>query len=478
MKKFIASLELRFSDLFLLLAAGSFALFIGVGQSFMNQMDLNANMPLPMWIFTIFGIMMIVFFGLYLYIELFSKKEPYNKYVVMVFAFLILLNLVAVLVQPATGTEYVRVRFIPEGMTSPYHVGDLVPVNYQISAIHKLFFIFENIGMLLMIYSGLFVFPKRFKNLKFIEFLGYIMFAVCIFLAIYSYATEYNLYIGFIKYVTGIDRSSGDIGPYLVKSLFSHRNPLGMTYMLGIIFCYINHSFSKKWWHYLLAGFLFVNLIFTFCKTGILLSVLVTFIYVIYRLIATYKEHTKRNLITLISIGSIVVIAAIFVGVPYLTKGKILPSVYNLIQSITGGGLSLETRSYIWDNGFQIISNGWWLLGRGFGIPNLIVKPMNIISHGEDFISLHSGFLTVLTEGGLFYFLAYIAFLIYSGYVIIKSYKVDKDLTISVSLGVLTFLLYSLIESNHYLIYLFLFPIFILYYQREEKKVEEKSNEA
>ena len=86
MKKFIASLELRFSDLFLLLAAGSFALFIGVGQSFMNQMDLNANMPLPMWIFTIFGIMMIVFFGLYLYIELFSKKEPYNKYVIMVFA--------------------------------------------------------------------------------------------------------------------------------------------------------------------------------------------------------------------------------------------------------------------------------------------------------------------------------------------------------------------------------------------------------
>ena len=469
MKKFFASLELRFSDLFLLLAAGSFALFIGVGQNFMNQMDLNVSMPLPIWIFTVFGIMMIIFFGLYLYIEVFSKKEPYNKYVVIVFAFLILLNLIAVLVQPASGTEYVRIRFIPEGTTPPGNVGDIIAVPYEINPIHKLFFIFENIGMLLMIYSGLFVFPKRFKSLKFVEFLGYIMFGVCFFLAIYSYATEYNLYIGFVKYVTGIDRSSCDIGVYLVKSLFSHRNPLGMTYMLGIIFCYINHSFSKKWWHYILAGFFFVNLVFTFCKTGILLSVLVTFIYVIYRLIVTYKEHSKRNLITFIVIGSVVVIGGLLVGVPYVTKGKVLPSIYNLIQSITVGGLSLETRSYIWDNGFQIISSGWWVIGRGFGIPNLIVKPMNVISHGEDFISLHSGFLTVLTEGGLFNLLGYLAFLVYSGYVAVKSFKVDKDLTVAVSLGALTFLLYSLIESNHYLIYLFLFPIFVLYNQREQK---------
>ena len=209
-------------------------------------------------------------------------------------------------------------------------------------------------------------------------------------------------------------------------------------------------------------------MIFTFCKSSLLLSVLISIIYLVYRLIVTYKEHQKRNLITFISLGVVVLIAFALVGIPYLTKGKILPSVYDLIKSLTGGGHSLDARTYIWDNGFQIIQNGWWVIGRGFGIPNLIVKPMNIVTCNEYVISLHSGLLTVLTEGGIIYLGAYLAFLAYCGYAIYKSYKVDKDLTITISLGVISFLLYSLIETNHYLVYLFMFPIFILYNQRKE----------
>ena len=473
MKKFFASLQLRWSDFFLLLAAGSFALFVGVGQSFMDQMDLNEKMPLPIWIFALVGVLMIAFFGLYRYEELFSKKEPYNKKIIIVFASLILINLIAVFVQPNGGIEYVRVRYIDEG--SSYVVGNLEPVPYDITWIHKFFFAFENIGMMLMIYSGLFVFPKRIKNLKFIELLGYIIFGVCFLMMIYSYITESKQYVDFIKYALGIDRSSGDIVYHTVMSMFTHRNPLGMVYMLGIIFCYINHSFNKKWFHYLFAAIFFINMIFTFCKSSLLLSVLISVIYLVYRLIVTYKEHQKRNLVTFISLGAVVLIGFALVGIPYLTKGKVLPSVYDLIKSLTGGGHSLDARTYIWDNGFQIIQNGWWVIGRGFGIPNLIVKPMNIVTCNEYVISLHSGLLTVLTEGGIIYLGAYLAFLAYCGYVIYKSYKVDKDLTITISLGVVSFLLYSLIETNHYLVYLFMFPIFILYNQRKETAPSENN---
>ena len=469
MKKLFSYIHFTWSDLFFLLAAGSFALFVGVGQSFMNQMDLTQSMPLPIWIFSLFGTMMIAFFGMYLYIEVFSKKEPYNKYVMYAFIGLVVLNLIAIFVQPCNGTEYVIVRYRPEESLVPGVVGQGYDVPYSITAIHKFFFAFEEIGMMLMIYTGLFIFPKRFKNLKFIEFIGYVLFIVCGFLAIYSYITEANQYVRFVEYVIGKDRD-GELASRAVMSLFSHRNPLGMTYMLGIIFCFINHSFSRKWFHYPLAVFFFLNEIFTFCKTGLLLSVLISFIYLIYRLFVTYKDHSKRNLITFIVIGVLILVAALLIGVPYITKGKVFGKIYELINNIVGGGHTLETRTYIWDNGFQIISHGWWLLGRGMGIPNLIVKPTNIMSHAEDVISLHSGLLTVLCEGGVLLLLAYLAFLIYSGYVTVKSFKVNKDLTITLALGALTFLLYSLIESNHYLIFLFLFPIFILYHQREVKE--------
>ena len=78
----------------------------------------------------------------------------------------------------------------------------------------------------------------------------------------------------------------------------------------------------------------------------------------------------------------------------------------------------------------------------------------------------------MLGEGGILTLLGYLAFLGYSGYVIVKSYKKSPEFVFAVSLGALCFFLYSFIETIQYLLYVFLFPIFVIYFQKEETKEE------
>ena len=124
--------------------------------------------------------------------------------------------------------------------------------------------------------------------------------------------------------------------------------------------------------------------------------------------------------------------------------------VYQLIESFSGNSITLTTRSYIWDNCYQLLRNGWWLIGRGFGSICLQLMPMNMVSHGEKVFPTHSAFLNMLCSGGIITFLAYLGFLVYIGYVIYKSYKESPEFTFAVGLGVLCFFLYSCKSQNFF----------------------------
>jgi len=472
MNKFIKSLELRWSDLLLLIGVGSFAFFIGFGQNFMAELNPNKT-ALPSWAVIVLGLVMIGAFIGYLYLELYIRKVKYNRYILFTFIFLLLLNVIVIFATPSTNYVSVIVRAkltptLPEG-----EIGDVKTLAVSVSTIHKFFFAFELFGTLALMYCTFFIFSKRIKNLKFIEYLGYAVFAIGVFLTLYSYITEGSKYYHFINYFMNKLKGtpeSVDIIEYTVMSVFSHRNPLGMAYMLCIIFAFINHSFHKYWWHYLIAAFFFINLIFTFNKTGLLISLLVILIYLIYRLIVTFKEHKKRNTITAICVGTIVVIGVLLIAIPYITKGRVFGKIYELIDELTKGGSSLDYRGYIWDNTYVLLQNGRWLIGRGFGIMNMLLRPMNYASHGEDVISTHSGYLNNLAEGGILYLAAFIILIGYVSYIAYKSFKKERDLTISIYLGVLVFVLYAFVETNHYLAYLFMFPIFVLYHNQIEQK--------
>ena len=471
MKNFIKSLQFRLSDLFLLIGFLPWAIFLIFGQLFM-QFQNPSDVALPIWAAIPCFIVMIASWSIYLYLEVYRSKDKYNLYIASAFLVLILLNIITIAVQPSVVSENVIIRYRE---ANPELIGTTTQAIINISNVHKFIFIAELTGTAIFIYIGLFVFPRRFTSLSFIKYLGYALFVFLLVLIVYGYIADFDKYVAFFKHILNIDRTDPDIYHKTVVSFILHRNAYGMCMMLGIIFAFINHSIEKKWFYYLFAAFFFINMIFSLCKTGLLISALLIAIYVVYRLVVTLKEHKKRNLIILIILGGIALILIGTIGLSYLTKGKVFGFIYDAIKGITGGGQSLDFRSYIWDNTFQLLRNGKWVIGRGFGLINLMLQPMNIASHSEKVFPTHSAYLGLIAEGGILFLLAYIALLGYSGHIAFKCYKKNPGLTITMSLGVLAFVLYSFIETIHYLVYVFLFPIMVLYYTTKEEETNHLS---
>ena len=476
MKAFIKSLQLRWTDLAFVLGLIPFAILLIFGQLFMQYPD-PSKVALPAWAAIISFIFMLGCWGYYLYEEVWKKRKEFkilNSIVICTLTGLVILNIITILVQPYSNDISVIVRMDYERDGINYFAGQVEPLTLQISGMHKLVFSFEVIAAALCIYIGIFVLPRRFTSVSFIKYLGYLFFAFAFILILYGYIAEFNKYVGFFKYVLGKDRPEGStLYDFAVQSFILHRNAYGMMMMLGVTFALICHEFTKKWYFYLLAGFFYVNMIFSLCKTGLLISIVSVFIYVIYRLIATYKDNKKRNKIALISIFSVVIVVGLVFGVTYLSKGKIFGKLYGFIDTIIGGGKTLDTRTYIWDNSYQLLQNGWWLIGRGFGTFNTMLMPMNTLTHNDSVFPSHSSYIGLLAEGGILFLVAYLALLVYSGYVIFKSFKKQPGLTLTVSLGYLSFVLYSFIETIHYLAYVFLFPIMVIYFTSVKEKEAE-----
>ena len=239
MKKFIQSLELRRSDLFILLGLVAYVTFLLFGQLFMQYPNPN-DVALPLWAAIIAFVLMIGFWGYYLYLEVYKNKEQYNLYLIGAFLFLMLLNVVVILVQPKLVVENVIVRY---SETNPDSVGQTVTATIPVSATHKFVFISELIGAIMLIYIGLFVFPKRFKSVAFIKYLGYVLFIFLGVLILYGYIFEFKNYVGFFKYLLGIERPADkSIYSFTIKSFILHRNAYGMMMLVGIIFAIINRQ--------------------------------------------------------------------------------------------------------------------------------------------------------------------------------------------------------------------------------------------
>ncbi|MBO4668181.1 MAG: hypothetical protein J5666_08690 [Bacilli bacterium] len=469
MKNFIKSLELRRSDLFLLLGFLPFAIFLIFGQLFMQFQNPN-DVALPLWAGIVCLAVMVICWGYYLYLEVYLSKDKYNLYIAGAFFTLLLINIITIIAQPSLVHENVIIRYRED---NPELVGQITEAIIQVSDVHKFMFIGELVGTIVFIYIGLFVFPRRFKSLLFIKYLGYGLFALLFVMIIYGYIADFDKYVAFFKHILNIDRTDPDIYHKTVTSFIIHRNAYGMCMMLGIIFCFINHAIEKKWFYYLFMGIFYINMIFSLCKTGLLVSIILIIIYVVYRLIVTYKENKKRNTIALIVMGSIFALAILAFGVSYLSKGKVLGFIYEIVNSMSKGGQTLDFRNYIWDNTYQLLRDGNWLVGRGFGVINLLLQPMNIASHEEKVFPTHSAYVGLLAEGGILFLLAFLALLVYVGVIAYRCFKKNPGLTLAIYSGALAFIIYSFIETIHYLVYIFLFPIMVLYYiSKEEPKVE------
>lgn len=457
-------MKLRLSDLCLLIGFIPFALYLIFGQLFMQYAD-PKDVAFPLWAIIISFIVSLIAWGSYIYLEFKKEKNIPNKWISIIFIALALINVITIIAQPASFTEGVVSRidkpFLP--------IDTVVDVPIVISSTHKLFFSLDIILILAFIYIGLFMFPKRFTGIGFIKYLGYGVYIFCFALIIYGYIAEYQNYVPYVKCLLG--KIDEDPANYAIKSFIIDKNAYGMSMMIGIVFAYILNSLKKHWIHYGFIGFFFVNMIFSYCKTGLIICVLMIIFMFYFDSIRGMKieRHKKRNLIAIIIVTAALAVCILVVALSLITKGKFAYKIYNIIHGSTEVG-SITTRSYIWDNTYQLLKNGNWVVGRGFGLINKMILPMNQVNEDRAMVfPTHSSWVNMVGEGGIIYLIAYIAFLVYAIFIIKDDIKKNPALSIAILLGVLGFFLYSFIETIHYLVYVFLLPMFILHELPEKK---------
>ena len=144
----------------------------------------------------------------------------------------------------------------------------------------------------------------------------------------------------------------------------------------------------------------------------------------------------------------LITIAALLI-LSIATKGQILGFLYS-----DGMFDTLTSRTYIWKNTFQNLSGGKWLIGRGSGIINLIIYPMNLVN-GDNAFAAHNTFIELLGRGGIFFLFAYLLLLVYSILTVVKCWKSDPNILMGLTIGIAAFFIYGFIESNQFMIYVF-----------------------
>ena len=463
-KSFIKSLEFRWSDLLFIIGFIPFAVFLIFGQLFMQYPDPNM-VALKPWAIILCFITILLSWSGYIFLE-WKRGVRVNKYLTIAFAFIALIGIISVLIQPANHS----INMIDAD-------GNRQLISLTISSTHYMFFIFDVFSIILLIYIGLFILPYRFKSITFIKYLGYAVIGFAFVVLLYSYITESKQYYPFFIYlfegnVTGINYNA-------MVSFLIHRNACGMMLMLAILFCFINHSIEKKWWYFPIAIYFYLNMILTFCKTSLIISLILFLVYGVFVLIRTFNQYKKRNLIILIAIGAVVFVGVILAGISIISKGKYIGFIYTILHGDeTSGDIShtLDSRSLIWNNTYQLINQKpglYFFFGRGFGLMNEMLLPMNV-ANGDTPLTFptHNSYLNLFAEGGILYLLAYLALLGYVVYIAIQYFKKEPDKGLALSLGMIAFTFYSLIETIHYLVYPFMFVILVAYHSSKSQEIE------
>ena len=444
----------RLSDLFLILGFIPMVVFLIFGPEFMqfpNPDDVALKM---IWIIPCFAFLVICW-GIYIYLEL-EKGNCVHRAAIYIFIILMIIGMVGILTQSQNFS-----------INTYDLVGNPITVNTTLSDTHIMFFTSDIIAILLFVYISIFILPKRFSSVWPIKIFGYAIFFLCFTLTIHSYFIETAKYPAFFKALLECDEAG--LGSNSTYSVILNQNSLGMVLLVGIIFCLINHSLSKhRWFYFPMAIYFHLNMIFTFCRTALAISIVLFFIYVYYVLIHTIKKNPSLNAFFLTFITLYLLGMTTMILLSILSEGKYIPYFYNLYK-IFANDSSMKSREVIWNNTYQIISQTLPLsliFGRGFGTMNEMVLAMN--GFKKYMFPTHNGYLNLLAEGGLIYLLSYLVLLGYIVSIIVKNYKTNPRAAVALTLGLSAFVIYSLNETIHYFTYPFMF--FILVYDNAKVK--------
>lgn len=384
----------------------------------------------------IFFIFSLIFFLTIYFEHRYNRLRP-NYFFVIIMVLIFIFNAIAILTLPFDNyLEYIS----------------LDGVNYYtyltLTMEDRIYYILQGAVMVAVTYFIFAVFPKKIHYRKQLNYLFYTILLVGLVLIIYSYATEGEMYIEILK----IFRDQEKYQFEKVKSLLINGNNYGFALLLMIFAAfYLNEMRPSFFWH-IVAIFMFINMLFTLCKTTIIISVFLFLIYWLYRFFATFKIHKVRNIIALsIVIYFVLIFISLSIASFYLEDGllKIVKYFYDSII-FESSSSTLDSRAYIWAMAFEIIKNANFFFGVGLGTINNLIANLHYSSSGKAAFStqyLHNGYLQIFANGGFVLVIASIILFAYLIYVMVKVFSKDKSIVIWTILVFLAISIYMWSET-------------------------------
>lgn len=460
MINYFKNLKFKLSDYFLMLGL-VLSLPCLIERTFMVRIDNPVSTTIPLWILIVSFVLMIGCFAAFIVLERNGELVNKNPLVVIPFVVIFIIATVSIFVQPNEIHNTVFIQNSNVGI-----IGSSVDVTTTISTQTKLVSWFCITVVLIGCYVGIFVLPKRVKYIETISFACFLFHTYLIVCILFSYVTEFNNYISLFKNVFTLSDLT-TIDQVAPTSFLYHRNVYGTFLMFGVFTSIVFEQLNGKKPWLILTGFLYINLLFTIYKSGIILTNIAIIAYLIYRSIIYLKVNKKNALINLITIGSLILLMCIVFLSLYFGVG----SIHEKIDSLFKNGDTLKSRINIWKTTFIILQPAWWLIGRGGWIFNNILRNCNIAAQGDYTGSTHNAFLSLITLGGLPLLLGFIAICVYVVKKGIIAYGYNKNLTSLIMTMFTTFMLSAIIEANYYMPLVILIGLLIIvnYYQSQNK---------
>ena len=383
-------------------------------------------------------VILTVITSLYFYIEYREKGLVHNYYLLGALGLLFIVNTITTFFFKSPHEfDYV----------SP--LGDPIHGTFTINIYDKVQYVFRFIGILLVSYLTIVVMPQKIKTDKGIKRIALLYVGVVLILIIISYITKFNDYVSFFnKFSESIDDDSFAIAP-----LGLHKNTYGYLIVLAIFSTLLVHLNDKKWYWLVLVGYLYLNLLFSLCKAGIVIATFGVLAYLISRFFLTYKEHKKMNYIVLAAfLGFALILFSLYLLGNRLGDSNLLHKISKGINNIfTERSSTITTRTYIWDNVNSIISSTSIVFGCGYGLFGDLLHAYNMSSDVTKWINnthqAHNAWLQYLGNGGIITLLIALAVIGIYVYAIIKIMKNHKSLAIWSLILLVSSIAYSLVEN-------------------------------
>lgn len=301
----------------------------------------------------------------------------------------------------------------------------------------------------------IFILPFAYHGRKTILTYIYVMCAFMLYQVGYSLVHDAE---GYKELLSGIADPYAGTG-LAIKGGFSDKEDFGAFLTMGCSLSLIGFALHKKEDKYYafrqtcMLGCAFIFLIFSIaslCKTAAIACVITVIVFMIYLFIKAF-EKSKKALITIsCCYTAIIALLLCFFFVPSFHSSGLLNKIYNFVNNyiIQRIGYSLSDRDGLWMTFMSHVGGPQLFFGFGKGGIDAFYYSINPQSK----VSIHNGLVYFLGSNGLVAFIFFVVVFLYVFINILKIWKINKGLTMTIIGAICCAFIFSLAERDMVLI--------------------------